>query len=129
MTTLTNKLGTFRFDDNVQLSHAKLIRDSITGQYFAPRRNTVRLTDEDSCYEFAATLGYVLGPIEFELEIRPEVREFSREEFSAQAQLFRIMWVLYREQQKAAGTFLTLLREAMRAKLAMEKLNEAAQTT
>lgn len=34
--TLSNQLGNFVFDSHVILSKAKLIRDSITGQYFNP---------------------------------------------------------------------------------------------
>lgn len=37
---LTSKLGRFEFDDDVLLSHAKLIRDMVTGQWFSPKPAT-----------------------------------------------------------------------------------------
>ena len=33
-----NKLGTFTFDDRVQLSHMKLVASTVQGQYFNPKR-------------------------------------------------------------------------------------------
>ena len=49
---LTSKLGRFEFDDTVLLSHAKLIRDTVMGQWFSPRPGSKTLHTVDEALEF-----------------------------------------------------------------------------
>lgn len=52
--TLTTKLGHFTFDSHVVLSKAKLIRDSITGQYFNPKSDEPKIKTVDDALEFVS---------------------------------------------------------------------------
>lgn len=71
---IRNKLGTFEFDDNVQLSHARLIAATVMGQYYNPKRGEPYLTDEESCYNFIRErCSAVLALIGFELVINENV--------------------------------------------------------
>lgn len=68
---LTSKLGTFVFDKNTILSKAKLIRDSITGQFFTPRPGEPRITTELSAQDYARNhLGQNICDIPFDLQIK-----------------------------------------------------------
>lgn len=68
--TFTSKLGRFTFDANVPLSLAKLLRDSVTGQFFNPRTNEPRLHTEEDCQDYARNhLSKTLGEVPFDLEI------------------------------------------------------------
>jgi hypothetical protein len=49
---LTSKLGRFEFDDNVLLSHAKLIRDTVVGQWYSPKPGTQWLHSLEDVYNF-----------------------------------------------------------------------------
>lgn len=72
---IKNKLGTFDFDDNTQISHAKLIANTVMGQYFTPKRGTPHLSDEESCYSFVRdACSVVICEIPFELEINESAR-------------------------------------------------------
>ena len=74
-----NKLGTFSFDDNVQESHMKLIVQTITGQYLAPKPREPELTDEQSCYDYILSGGgQVLAAVPFDLEINEDVRVYTK---------------------------------------------------
>lgn len=50
--TLTTKLGHFTFDSHVVLSKAKLIRDSVTGQYFNPKSDEPKIKTVDDAFDF-----------------------------------------------------------------------------
>lgn len=72
---IRNKLGTFDFDDDIQISHAKLIANTVMGQYFTPKRGTPNLSDEDSCYDFVRdACSAVICGVPFELEINESAR-------------------------------------------------------
>lgn len=74
---MTSKLGTFIFDRNTVLSKAKLIRDAITGQYFCPKPNEPRITNEKSAHNYALhQLDKNLAEISFELRINPQYVKF-----------------------------------------------------
>jgi len=49
---LTSKLGTFTFKKGTSLSLAKLVRDTVIGQWFAPKPGEVKLKDAGNCYAF-----------------------------------------------------------------------------
>lgn len=53
---MTSRFGTFYFYSSVILSHAKLIRDTITGQAFFPAMGTRRITSAQEAYDFIAGL-------------------------------------------------------------------------
>lgn len=67
--TLTCKLGRFTLSKKVPLSHAKLLRDSVMGQFFNPQGGH-RIVDEASAQDYAYEhLGRDLAKIPFSLEI------------------------------------------------------------
>jgi len=68
--TFTCGLGVFTFDSNVKLSHAKLLRDTICGQFFNPKTNSKKLRTEEDIYEYQETLTPLLADIDFDVEIR-----------------------------------------------------------
>lgn len=49
---LTSSLGRFEFDDHTLLAHAKLIRDSVVGQWFNPKPGNQRLHTLTDIEEF-----------------------------------------------------------------------------
>lgn len=51
--TMTCKLGRFTFAEGTLLSRAKLLRDSVMGQFFNPKPSNPRLTNEESIYAYA----------------------------------------------------------------------------
>lgn len=68
--TLTSKMGNFTFDKRVRLSKAKLIRDSIVGQFFNPRPSEPRIKNEHDAHEYAINhLGRDFEGIPFSLSI------------------------------------------------------------
>lgn len=70
--TLTSKMGTFTFDRRVVISKAKLIRDSITGQFFNPKsdeRSIKRASDIEPYVR--AHLSKQLNEIWFEVTLNP----------------------------------------------------------
>jgi hypothetical protein len=70
--TFRSKMGTFIFDKGVPLVKAKLIRDSITGQFFNPRSNEPRIRTEKDAEEYARHhLSSSLAEIPFEVHIHP----------------------------------------------------------
>lgn len=74
---LTSKLGTFYFNRNTILSKAKLIRDSITGQFFHPRPNEPKVVDEKTAQFYALhQLDRNLAEIQFDLDMKPEYERF-----------------------------------------------------
>lgn len=67
---MTSAVGKFTFEDDVQLSHAKLVRDSVVGQMLAPKTRTMRVETEDEAYAFIrAYESDVISKIAFELEL------------------------------------------------------------
>lgn len=50
--TFTSAIGRFIFSDRITLSKAKLIRDTVMGQFLIPT-NGERLTNSYKCREFA----------------------------------------------------------------------------
>lgn len=68
--TLTSKIGNFTFDKDVALAKAKLIRDSIVGQFFCPKPHESAIKTEEDAYLYVQTrLGRDLEEIPFELSI------------------------------------------------------------
>lgn len=71
--TATSKIGKFYFPKGTPLSHAKLVRDTVTGQWLSPRDREMELYSVEDAYKFmAAAQSAVLSGIEFELELYPE---------------------------------------------------------
>lgn len=68
--TFTCSLGVFTFGSNVRLSHAKLLRDTISGQFFNPKTNSKKLRTEEDIYNYQETLPPLLADIDFDVEIR-----------------------------------------------------------
>lgn len=52
--TLTSKLGRFTFPNNVRFSHAKMVRDCITAQYFSPDQKRIIIAEEADAYTYMA---------------------------------------------------------------------------
>lgn len=50
--TLTSQLCHFTFSSDVVLSHAKLIRDTVMGQVFTPKRGGRRIKNSQDIYNF-----------------------------------------------------------------------------
>lgn len=70
--TLTSKMGSFIFNDPVILSHAKLIRDSITGQFFSPAPNEPKIGTADEAKRYAKHhIEGKISEIPFEVVINP----------------------------------------------------------
>jgi len=68
--TFINKLGTFTFHEDIPLVLAKLIRDTITGQWFNPKPGEPLLTSVQSCYNYILSSdSRVLSVIPFKLTI------------------------------------------------------------
>ena len=65
--TLTSKLGYFIFDVGVNLSHAKLIRDTVTGEFFAPKGGKRIKTKENAYSLMVNHPSNILSDIQFEL--------------------------------------------------------------
>lgn len=66
--TLTNQLAHFVFDSHVVLSKAKLIRDSITGQYYNPSGDGPKIKTVDGAVGFVQHhIAGNLGDIPFEV--------------------------------------------------------------
>ena len=76
--TLTSKLGSFIFDSDVVLSRAKLIRDTITGQYFSQKPGLPKF---QTATELDRYLQYYLSKnlfaIDFEIIFAPVVSDDS----------------------------------------------------
>ena len=53
--TFTCGMGTFVFEDDAPLSIAKLIRNMVMGQWFAPKPGEKKLHSEQDCYDFIAS--------------------------------------------------------------------------
>lgn len=70
--TFTCKLGTFVFEEGVVLSRAKMIRDTVMGQFFSPRRGEPMLVDEEDVHAYISEQAPVLSGIPFEVHIRAE---------------------------------------------------------
>lgn len=70
--TLTSKMGSFEFDSSVVLSHAKLIRDAITTQFFNPQGGTKIRTAEDVKRYIRGQLSEILSHIDFDVIIQPK---------------------------------------------------------
>lgn len=67
---LRNKLGTFIFDQATPLSLAKLVRDTVTGQWFSPRPGSFRLRNEMDCVVYIRDQASdVIAYIPFSVEI------------------------------------------------------------
>lgn len=49
---LTSKLGRFIFDRSVKLSHAKIVRDTITAQFFDPDPKRIMIDTEEDAYKY-----------------------------------------------------------------------------
>lgn len=71
---LTSKLGTFTFDKRTFLSHAKLIRDSITAQFFSRKPDGPAIRTEEDAHLYVHQLGREIETIPFDLDIHPEAR-------------------------------------------------------
>lgn len=70
--TMTTKIGNFTFRKDVPLSHAKLLRDSVLGQFLNPQGGG-RITCEAEAQDFAYEhLGRDLSCIPFNLELNEE---------------------------------------------------------
>lgn len=66
----TSKLGNFDFDDSTPLSLAKLVRDTVTAQWFNPSPGSQRLKNEDDCYQMIrGHSSQILADVGFDLEI------------------------------------------------------------
>jgi hypothetical protein len=77
--TLTSKLGRFTFRDDTLPSIAKLIRDSVTGQWFAPKEREPELHSKQDCYAYMGNCGcHALSAVTFDLEIKPEYLKTKR---------------------------------------------------
>lgn len=71
--TLTSKIGRFYFDRDTRLSRAKLVRDTVTGQWLSPRDREPELYSvEDACKFILGAQSAVIRGISFELELYPE---------------------------------------------------------
>lgn len=68
--SFTCGLGVFTFDSNVKLSHAKLLRDTVIGQYYNPKTGSKRLKDERDIHDYVDSLPELLSGISFGVEIR-----------------------------------------------------------
>lgn len=66
----SSMLGNFFFDENVPPSKAKLLRDTVTGQYFNPKPGDPKITTEASALEFMHNHpSRTLAEITFDIEI------------------------------------------------------------
>lgn len=69
--TLTSKLGSFVFDSHVILSKAKLIRDSITGQFYNPQTDAPKVKTVDDVKDYIEHhVGGHLGDIPFDFSFK-----------------------------------------------------------
>lgn len=67
---MTSAIGKFKFEDNVLLSSAKLVRDSIVGQMLAPKQRSMRVETEEDAYAFIrAYESDVISKVVFELDL------------------------------------------------------------
>lgn len=67
--TFTTKMGNFTFHKNVQLSKAKLIRDSVMGQFFSPKTDGPRIKNEADAHNYVRSVSRDLEGIPFSLAI------------------------------------------------------------
>lgn len=66
---LTSRLGQFTFQPYTKLSLAKLIRDTVTGQYFNPKKHEVSVKDSDTATELIKSVAGPASGVTFELSI------------------------------------------------------------
>lgn len=66
----TSAVGRFTFAEDTLLSHAQLVRDSVTGQMLHPQPNTPRINTENDAYEFVRAMdSKIIAAIEFKFEL------------------------------------------------------------
>jgi len=63
---LTSKLGTFIFDEGTKLSLTKLVRDTVTGQFFSGR-NGVKIRNSKEAETFVRSIEGEMSKVCFEL--------------------------------------------------------------
>lgn len=74
--TFTTRMGNFTFDKDILLSKAKLIRDSVVGQFFNPKPNEPRIRNEQDAHDYVRNhLGRDLEWIPFELSFAEQYAE------------------------------------------------------
>lgn len=73
--TFTCGLGAFTFGSNVKLSHAKLLRDTVMGQFYSPKIGSQKIKDERDVYDYVDSLPELLSRIPFEVEIRRDPKQ------------------------------------------------------
>jgi hypothetical protein len=74
--TLTSRFGQFTFDKTVILSHAKLIRDTVTGQFFHPKDGEPKMRTVEEALMYVANYCGKLGDIPFTLTISIKKQPF-----------------------------------------------------
>lgn len=70
--TLTSKIGKFSFAEGTPISLAKMVRDSITGQWLAPKDRELELYCVDDAYLFIGRYeSRAVNTVEFSMELYP----------------------------------------------------------
>ena len=68
--TLTSKIGKFTFDEDTSLSIAKLVRDTVTGQWLSPKDREPELYCIEDAYTFIGQhQSDIVNRVQFELEL------------------------------------------------------------
>lgn len=66
----TSAIGRFTFADDTLLSHAQLVRDSVTGQMLNPQPGAPRINTEKDAYDFIRAMdSKIIAAIEFKFEL------------------------------------------------------------
>lgn len=73
-------IGKFEFHDDVLLSHAKLVRDTVVGQWLNPKPGAKRLKTLKDVHEFMAShSSNLLTKLEFDLSLADHVPHAAEE--------------------------------------------------
>lgn len=68
---MTCGIGRLIFDDDTELIHAQLVRDTLLGQILNPQPGTARIHSEQNCYDFIRNeCGNVLAAVKFIIQLR-----------------------------------------------------------
>lgn len=68
---MTCGIGRLIFDDDTELIHAQLVRDTLLGQILNPQPGTARIHSEQNCYDFIRNeCGNILAAVKFIIQLR-----------------------------------------------------------
>lgn len=68
---MTCRIGRLVFAEGTELSHARLVRDTLLGQVLNPQPGTARIHSEQNCYDFIKNeCGNVLAAVKFIIQLR-----------------------------------------------------------